>query len=122
MDELPPLPMAMHCIAPYPESNLSWFWVYDKSGGQMEQSIPVFTADQMRAYAAAAVAREPETVRVLREALEKVLPCVVTQEVACNGMKCREAVCMSCFGNSESNAQLACDAYAFASAALEKTK
>ena len=55
----------------------------------------------------------------LREALQGVLPWVVTQEVACNGLKCREDVCMSCNSDSEANAQLACDAYAVARAALE---
>jgi flagellar basal body-associated protein FliL len=34
----------------------------------------------------------------LREVLENVLSWVVYQPVACHGMKCRESVCESCFG------------------------
>lgn len=63
-------------------------------------------------------ARLEERIKVLEDALRAVLPWVVTQEVACNGLKCREAVCMSCDSDSEANAQLACDAYAAARAAL----
>jgi len=57
---------------------------------------------------------------VLREALRGVLPWVVTQEVACSGLKCREAVCMSCSYDSEVNVQRACDAYAAAEGALKR--
>jgi len=63
-----------------------------------------------------------ERVRVLEDALRGVLPWVVTEEVACNGLKCREAVCMSCDSDSKANAQLACDAYCVAHAALNKEK
>lgn len=44
-----------------------------------------------------------------QEALEEVLPFVVTQVVACNGLKCREAVCESCFFDADKAAQIACD-------------
>jgi hypothetical protein len=58
----------------------------------------------------------------LRDALRGALPWVVTQVVACNGLKCREDVCMSCNSDAEDNAQRACDAYCVADAALkEKT-
>lgn len=52
---------------------------------------------------------------MLVEALSGVLPYVVTQEVACHGMKCREPVCQSCSSDSDIAAQKACDAYAKAS-------
>lgn len=68
----------------------------------------------------AAPAVEPltERITVLENALRQVLPWVVTQEVACNGLKCREAVCMSCNSDSKDNAQKACGAYAIAHDAL----
>lgn len=61
-----------------------------------------------------------ERVETLEKALRGVLPWVVTQVVACNGLKCREAVCMSCDSDAEDNAQLACDAYAAADAAMKE--
>lgn len=61
-----------------------------------------------------------ERVEALEKALRGVLPWVVTQVVACNGLKCREAVCMSCDSDAEDNAQLACDAYAAADAAMKE--
>lgn len=54
----------------------------------------------------------------LLEALKTVLPWVVSQEVACNGLKCREAVCMSCNPDSEDASQQASDACAVAAAAI----
>lgn len=56
----------------------------------------------------------------LLDTLKEVLPWVVTQEVACNGLKCREAVCQSCNSDSEESAQKAWDAYAKASAVVAK--
>lgn len=60
---------------------------------------------------------EPVNTRLL-DALKNVLPWVVTQEVACNGLKCREAVCMSCDSDSEANAEKAAQAYAVANQAI----
>lgn len=54
----------------------------------------------------------------LLAALKSVLPWVVTQEIACNGLKCREQVCMSCSFDSEKSAQLASNAYAVAAEAI----
>ena len=68
---------------------------------------------------AAQVAGLVEGAEKLRDALRGVLPWVVTQVVACNGLKCREDVCMSCNSDAEDNAQLACNAYAVADAALK---
>jgi len=51
-------------------------------------------------------------------ALKGVLPFVVTQVVACHGLKCREAVCESCSTDADVAAQNACNAYGVANAAL----
>ena len=64
----------------------------------------------------AALAAENKT---LRDALDGVLPWVVTQEVACQGMKCREPVCMSCNSDSEEAAERASTAYQAAREALK---
>ena len=84
---------------------------YDNERAIDEQTIERLTAerDQLR-----------ERVRVLEAALRGVLPWVVTQVVACNGLKCREDVCMSCNSDAEDNAQRACDAYCVADAALKE--
>ena len=55
-----------------------------------------------------------ELVSKLLEALKSVLPHVVTQVVACCGLKCREAVCDSCNPNAEAAAEEACKAYSVA--------
>lgn len=60
-------------------------------------------------------------VEVMREALQNVLPFVVTQVVACHGLKCREAVCESCSIDADAAAQKACDAYGEARQALSLT-
>jgi hypothetical protein len=79
--------------------------------------------DALRQYLEAAQRRAEslrERVAVLEQALRGVLPWVVTQVVACNGLKCREDVCMSCNSDAEDNAQLACNAYGAADAALKR--
>lgn len=62
-------------------------------------------------------------VGVLKEAFKNVLPWVVTQTVACHGMKCRELVCLSCTEETEAeqNAQEACDRYREAKQAIATT-
>ncbi len=60
-------------------------------------------------------------VKTLREAIAGLMPWVVTQVVACNGLKCRELVCESCSFDAEENAQKACDSYSAASEALADT-
>jgi hypothetical protein len=62
----------------------------------------------------AQLARRDERIAVLEQdnhrvlmALKGVMPWVVTQEVACNGLKCREPICMSCSPDSEESARLA---------------
>lgn len=52
-----------------------------------------------------------ELVSKLLEALKSVLPHVVTQVVACSGLKCREPVCQSCNPDAEAAAEEACKAY-----------
>ncbi len=76
-----------------------------------------------------ALAAEDDTISVLKSqrdqllaALEAVLPWVVTQEIACNGLKCREPVCMSCFDDSEQSAENAADAYQLAEQAIAAVK
>jgi hypothetical protein len=59
-----------------------------------------------------------EDVERLANELRNVLPWVVTQEVACNGLKCREAVCMSCNMDAAENAEKASQASIKASEAL----
>lgn len=54
--------------------------------------------------------------------LEGVLPWVVTQEVACHGLKCREPVCMSCSSDSEEAAEKATYAYEEARAVIQKVR
>lgn len=60
----------------------------------------------------------------LLEALKNVLPWVVSQPVACHGMKCRESVCESCCGEeyAEEAANKACDAVLIARKAIEKAE
>lgn len=60
----------------------------------------------------------------LRTALLGVIPWVVTQSVACGGMKCRENVCISCSGedDAEESAQIALNAYTTATAALKEER
>jgi hypothetical protein len=60
----------------------------------------------------------------LTAALEGVLPWVVTQTVACHGMKCREPICLSCTDEAEAeeNAKTACDMYAAAKKAIASVK
>lgn len=55
---------------------------------------------------------------MIRTALEGVMPWVVTQEFACHGMKCREALCQSCNYETEKAAENACAAAAVAYAAI----
>lgn len=55
-------------------------------------------------------------------ALENVMPWVVTQEVACHGLKCREPVCMSCSSDSEEAAEKATYAYEEARAVIQKVR
>lgn len=50
--------------------------------------------DEARAALTESHAREAR----LREALQSVLPYVATQPTPCNGWKCRESWCISCFG------------------------
>lgn len=57
----------------------------------------------------------------LRKALNGILPFVVTQVVACNGLKCRESVCESCSINAEQSAQEARNKYETAHKALTQT-
>lgn len=54
--------------------------------------------------------------------LENVMPWVVTQEVACHGMKCREPVCMSCSSDSEEAAEKATYAYEEARSVIQKVR
>lgn len=62
---------------------------------------------------------QPEPVnQQLLAALKTVLPWVVTQEIACNGLKCREPVCMSCSFDSEKSSQQAAADYAVAAASI----
>jgi len=58
--------------------------------------------------------------KVLREALEGVMPWVVTQEFACHGMKCREALCQSCSTETEEAAERAIAASSVAYSVLTK--
>lgn len=53
---MPPLPEPAGFRAPYPDGNLSWRWVWTNKNS-MDRSEPVFTADQMHAYAAPLLAR-----------------------------------------------------------------
>jgi hypothetical protein len=65
--------------------------------------------------------RELELLAVIEQkdaALKGVLPFVVTQVVACHGLKCREAVCESCSTDADVAAQNACNAYGVANSAL----
>ncbi len=62
-----------------------------------------------------------KSVKKLREAIAGLMPWVVTQVVACNGLKCRELVCESCSCDAEENAQKACDSYSLANEALADT-
>ena len=69
-------------------------------------------------------AHELELLAVIEQkdaALKGVLPFVVTQVVACHGLKCREAVCESCSTDADVAAQNACNAYGVANAALALT-
>lgn len=81
------------------------------------QCVSATADDGGRLYCKEVIALR-ERVRVLEDALRGVLPWVVTQEVACNGLKCREDVCMSCNSDSAEAAEKACDAYGIARAAL----
>lgn len=54
--------------------------------------------------------------------LESIMPWVVTQEVACHGLKCREPVCMSCSSDSEEAAEKATYAYEEARAVIQKVR
>ena len=60
-------------------------------------------------------------VKTLREAIAGLMPWVVTQVVACNGLKCRELVCESCSFDAEENAQKSCDSYSLANKAIADT-
>jgi hypothetical protein len=79
---------------------------------------PLWGEAKMHAHAAAVSAERDARIKLLEDVLRGVLPWVVTQEVACHGLKCREAVCMSCDSDSAANVELACDAYGAARAAL----
>lgn len=48
----------------------------------------------------------------LIQVLANVLPWVVTQAIACNGLKCREAVCLSCTDEEtvDENVDKSCEA------------
>lgn len=100
-------------LPPLPEPYSRWHPSWDMPS--------TYSADQMHAHAAAVSAADNaalrERIKLLEDALRGVLPWVVTQEVACSGLKCREPICMSCDSDSEANAQLACDAYGAARAA-----
>lgn len=88
-----------------------------------------FSSSEIEANAAL-IARAPEMAEEIEqlkqhrdellEALQLVLPWVVTQEVACNGLKCREKVCQSCNSESEAAAERACAAYYIATTAIAK--
>lgn len=54
----------------------------------------------------------------LQKAMKNVLPFVVTQVVACNGLKCREVVCESCFTDAPAAVERACNAYGECNKAL----
>lgn len=56
--------------------------------------------------------------KMLVEALNGVMPYVVTQEVACHGLKCRESVCSSCSFDWEDAVAKAKKAYSAANEAL----
>jgi hypothetical protein len=58
---------------------------------------------------------------MLLDAIKGVLPYVVTQVIACNGLKCREPICESCSIEPEEAAQRACDAYSISNTALNAT-
>ena len=58
----------------------------------------------------------------LLEALKAVMPYVVTQVVACHGLKCRESVCESCTHDAEGNADKALYAYQAASKAIARAE
>jgi hypothetical protein len=47
----------------------------------------------------------PTQSNVLREALEGVLPYVLTNYFRCNGDKCRHSTCASCFGEDFAESQ-----------------
>ena len=70
------------------------------------------------------VAQKDAEIAELVAALECVLPWVITQTVACCGLKCREQVCISCEGeeDAEKNAQIACEKYHIAKATLAKVR
>lgn len=48
---------------------------------------------------------DKEKLEQLLIAIKNVLPYVVTQEVACHGLKCREPVCSSCSFDWEDNVE-----------------
>lgn len=112
-------------LPPLPEPDI----VVDNAGRAWSASmnrevdgIRYYAASHLHAHAAAVSAAKDAEISGLRDALRGALPWVVTQVVACNGLKCREDVCMSCNSDAEDNAQRACDAYCVADAALkEKT-
>lgn len=58
----------------------------------------------------------------LLDAIKAVMPYVVTQVVACHGLKCRESVCQSCTHDAEGNADKACAAYQAASEAIARAE
>lgn len=61
-----------------------------------------------------------KTITDTREAWKEVAPYVVTQLVACNGLKCGELVCGSCDLDAEKNVEIAREKYAKAYAVIMK--
>jgi hypothetical protein len=59
--------------------------------------------------------------KMLREAILGIMPWVVTEVIACNGLKCRQAVCESCSSGAQENAQKACENYSLAYEAIANT-
>lgn len=59
---MPPLPKPAGFRAPYPDDNLTCRWVWSDKNA-MPRSEPVFSADQLQAYAAPLIARVAELER-----------------------------------------------------------
>lgn len=58
----------------------------------------------------------------LLDALKTVMPYVVTEVIACHGLKCRESICESCNPKAEESANKAGAAYQAANAVIAKAE
>lgn len=88
------------------------FFLYKDSGDVLEKG-DIYLYDTPPDQTAEIERLKAREARLL-EALKRTMCWVVTQKVACHGMKCRELVCESCNSESEENAEKACAAYSFA--------